>query len=180
MGAELVTLSVIGAMSAGEAMSDVSAAKSQKKALDQEAQQAHLQYLQRSASNMDTAQRLLDTQVAQASVRGVGVDSPSFSAIQTDTFNTFAKQQQNMDAEFDIFNQNISTQKKNVNNTLYSKLFGDAAQAAMMGYQVGKAPGPKGSSYLDNLFGQKKSTSGSSPIDFSKVTKDLLPKGLWG
>jgi len=73
---------------------------------------------------------MLSKQAAQLSARGVGFDSPSFNAIQRDTFNTGAKKSANLKTEEKLTEQALNIERKNVKTTLHAQLFGDAATFA--------------------------------------------------
>lgn len=109
---------------------EANAADEKLKALDLTKEQHVLAHQQKTLANFDTMEKLLQHQVAQATVRGVGLGSPSLEAIQRNTVNIAAKEQSNLDIEENIFEQNIATEKANVNNTLFAELFGDVASTA--------------------------------------------------
>lgn len=110
-------------------------ANEQEAAIKQQRKQVMLQYQQKSLSNLDTLQKVLDSQIAQATTRGISLDSPSLEAIQRNTLNVGARRQRNLDLEKSLVDQNLSIETANVRRTLYTQLFGDIEQGLSMGYE---------------------------------------------
>jgi hypothetical protein len=136
MADPVTALYIIGAVSAGSAVvksqQQSVAAKEQIRALDLQAKQNTLAYQQKSVSNLDVTKRVLDRQIAQSTVRGIKPSlSPSFNALQRDTLNTAAKTERNSELEQNLMQQNIDIEKRNVKNTLYAQLFGNAADVGL-------------------------------------------------
>lgn len=130
---------VLGAIAAGayiaKELSSYKAEQSQIKQIDEQGKLTRLQYIQKTIANYDSIERLLATQEAQASVRGYSIDSPSFNAIQRNSFNTAARQQTNLDVEEDIHRKNTNYEKENVKDAFTASVFGDASTAAVQAYE---------------------------------------------
>ena len=92
--------------------------------------QRELQMTQKKASVYSQTEKVLDRQIAQATVRGVAMDSPSFNAIQRETLNIGSKNLQNIETEEEFNEYNIKAEKENVRDTLHARLFGEVAQTA--------------------------------------------------
>jgi hypothetical protein len=130
----IAAFSIAGGAEIGKMFFESNAAKEQKKALELESKESELQYQQKLLANYDTMQKVLDAQLAQASARGVSLASPSFNAIQRQTFNVGAKQARNLQLEESISQANIEAEKYNVKQSLHAQLFGDVATLASEGY----------------------------------------------
>lgn len=106
-------------------------AESKEAALDLQAKQNILTFQQKQLSTLDSVSKVLDRQEAQATVRGIDTSmSPSFNAIQRETLNVGAKEEQNINTESSLMERNVDIEKQNVKNTLYGQLFGDVASTA--------------------------------------------------
>lgn len=105
-------------------------ARSQTVVLDQQSQMQQLQYLQKSNSRLDQIEKLLDTQEAVETTKGVSLSSPSFLAIQRNTLNTGAKELENLKTEEQLRKENIENKRRNINNSLFASIFGDVSDAA--------------------------------------------------
>lgn len=134
MGIETAMI-VMAAVSAGASVAkigfDVKAAESAENALNLQAKQATIQYQQKTLSNLDTMEKVLDAQAAALTTRGVAFSSPSFNAIQRATLNIGAKKGQNIATEESLAQENIRIEKENVRSHLWASIFGDVSQAAM-------------------------------------------------
>ena len=132
MGDPVTTMGVmvaVGATSgAGKAYFQRKSELSQLDALDLKREQTELQYQQKTLSNFELTNKILDSQISEASARGISMYSPSLEAIQRSTLNTGAKNQKNFDTEESIFERNIKIEKRNVRDTFVGQLFGDAAK----------------------------------------------------
>jgi hypothetical protein len=128
-----ITLMVIASTAAtvGKAVFQSQAAEERKQSINLQAEQELLQYQQRTLSNYDVLQKVLATQEAQATTRGVKLGGGSFEAIQRNTFNVAGRKQENIEAEHNIFQHNVKAERMNVNNTLFGQLFGDVAEETM-------------------------------------------------
>lgn len=93
--------------------------------IDTQAKYTRLQYIQKSEANYDNIQKILATQTAQATVRGITLNSPSFNAIQRNTYNTFAKTQRNDDTYENISQLNDKIEKQQALDAFHSQIFGD-------------------------------------------------------
>lgn len=125
--AGLVILATAAAMEVGKGVMEVQAAKAQENALDLQAKQNEMQYQQKTLSNLDSLDKVIQHQTAQMTTRGVAFSSPSFNAIQRNTENVAAREQRNLNTQKSILDANIDIEKRNVKNSLYGQLFGDAA-----------------------------------------------------
>lgn len=128
--AAIVLTAVAAGATVGKMGAEVSAANDKERALDLQAKEQTLQYQQKTLSNYDVLQKVLDAQTAQMTTRGVAFSSPSFNAIQRATMNIGSKKQSNLDTENTIAEENIDIEKENVRNTLYAQLFGDVSNLA--------------------------------------------------
>ena len=104
-----------------------------------------IQLTQKKTSIYSETQKVLQRQIAQSTTRGIGLDSPSFNAIQRDTINVGAKNSQNANLESEFAKYNAAAERENVRISTHAKLFGDAAQLgmsfAMLQGQQPKCPG---------------------------------------
>jgi hypothetical protein len=89
--------------------------------------QRNLQISQKKLSMYDETKKVLSRQIAQATVRGVGLDSPSLNAIQRETFNISSKGFQNIETTSELMDFSTEQEKENVRMTTHAKLFGEAA-----------------------------------------------------
>lgn len=129
--ASLLILATAAAMEVGEGVMQVQAAEGKEKQLDLQAKQNELQYQQKTLSNLDNLNKVIQRQTAQMTTRDVAFSSPSFNAVQRDTENIAARQQKNLDIENKLSNTAIDIEKRNVRNSLYSQLFGDVASLGL-------------------------------------------------
>jgi hypothetical protein len=132
---------VEGGAEIGKAFAQNEAAEARTHALELESKQIKLQTQQKTLNNYAVMEKVLAAQEAAQTIRGTSFSSPSFNAIQRDTFNTGVKRQKNINLEGDIAEENIDIEKRNVRNTLFAQLFGDVAETAPLAYQmVNKMP----------------------------------------
>lgn len=129
--ASLLILATAAAMEVGKGVMEIQAAKAQENALDLQAKQNELQYQQKTLSNLDSLDKVIQHQTAQMTTRGVAFSSPSFNAVQRNTENIAARQQKNLDIQKTFLDANVDIEKRNVNNTLYGQLFSDTANTLM-------------------------------------------------
>jgi len=129
--ASLLILATAAAMEVGEGVMQVQAAEFQEKQLDLQAKQNELQYQQKTLSNLDNLNKVIQQQTVQMTTRGVAFSSPSFNAVQRNTENIAARQQKNLDTEKRLSDTAIDIEKHNVRNSLYSQLFGDVASLGL-------------------------------------------------
>lgn len=113
------------------------AASEKQNALAMKSQLQLLQYQQKKLSTYDLLQNTLANQTAQATVRGVSLDSSSFNAIQRNTMNVGSRMLGNEEIENDLLQRNSKFESANVQKTLYAQLFGDAAE---LGYAAVSSP----------------------------------------
>jgi hypothetical protein len=141
MGIEVAALVIAGVATAGKMGSEIAAANKAQEALDLKASQTRLQTQEKTLQNFDVMEKVLKAQEAHMTTTGTAFSSPSFNAIQANTFNIGAKEQKNIDITGELEEQNIKNQKENVKNNLYAQLFGDVASAAASAYSYSaKAP----------------------------------------
>lgn len=149
MGLEVAALVMGGifvASEVGKSDEEIKAANSEEQALDLQAKQTALQTQQKTLSNYDVLQKVIDAQIAHETVTGTAFSSPSFNAIQRNTLNIGSKTQKNTDIEGDLEQANIEIEKKNVKSKLYAQLFGNAADTSMEAFSVAsKMPTMQGS-----------------------------------
>lgn len=132
---------VAGTAEAGKAIFQTKASSAKEDALALQAKQQRLQYQQKKISNLDMLDKITQEQIAQATVRGYTLDSPSFNAIERNTFNVAARQSKILDTEESILDRNNAIERANVKRTLYAQLFGDVLDTAKMGADLyGKMP----------------------------------------
>jgi hypothetical protein len=132
---------IAGAAEGGKALMQSRAADAAEAALELKAKENQVQYQQKTLSNLDMLDKITAQQIAQATVRGFSLDSPSFNAIQRNTFNVSSREQKNLEAEKSILDANNEIEKANVKRTLYAQLFGDVTEMASMGASIyGKMP----------------------------------------
>ena len=122
-----------------QAISQSAAAEEKLASLDLMHEENVLRHQQKTLSNFDTTQKVLDAQIAQATVRGVGLGSSSLEAIQRNTFNISSRRQSNLDIEESILDKNLLAEKENVKNTLFAELFGDVASGAADFFKAGNS-----------------------------------------
>lgn len=137
MVAPVVGLAILAGIDlASKAYAQSQQASARDEALTLQGQQLQIQYQQKSLSNLATMQKVLDAQIAQATVRGYGLDSPSFGAIQANTLNIGARTQSNLELEKTLVDQNLDIERHNVRSALYAQLFGDVADTGYKFYNV--------------------------------------------
>lgn len=133
MGIEVAAI-ILGGISAaskiGQYSQQKSAAHAREAALDMEAEQQQIVYQQKTLSNIDAMQKVLQSQEAAMTTKGVSFASPSYNAAQRAVLNIGAKEQSNLDIEEDISELNIKREKENVKRSLHAQLFGDIADVA--------------------------------------------------
>lgn len=139
--ADPVTAMVViaGVSAAGKGLAQTASASSDMKALQLQREQNMISYQQKTLANLDMTKKIVDADSAEASVRGVGLNSPSLTAIQTNAFNVGAKNQSNLDIEQSLFEKNLKIEKENVRNTLWGNIFGDAAGIGSDAFMASKA-----------------------------------------
>lgn len=96
-----------------------------------QAKQKELQLTQKKSSVYDNTQKVLNRQIAQATTRGIGMNSPSFNAIQRNTLNMSSKQFDNLNTELELTEYSAAAEKENARNTAHAQLFGQTASMAM-------------------------------------------------
>ncbi len=140
---------IAGVGAAGKAvgaMYKMDAADSAIEGLEMQSRQQTLHYQQKTLNNYDITQKVLDRQIAQATVKGVGMGSASLNAIQRNTLNISAKEGMNLDIEEALGKSNIDIEKANVRRSLASSLFGDIFETGMSFAKIGEKMPSKSSS----------------------------------
>lgn len=123
----MALMAVAGVATIGKMAMESRAASAQDSALDLQAKQNEIQYNQKTLSNIDTMQKIMAAQEAALSTRGVAFSSPSFNALQRETFNTSGREQAVLDTQEAIAQSNVDIEKKMVKDRLRASLFGDVA-----------------------------------------------------
>lgn len=144
MGLETAAI-VMGAISVasevGKSGAEIAAANEKQQALDLQGKQLQLQTQQKTLSNYDVMEKVIQAQEAHMTTTGAAFSSPSFNAIQRQTLNITSKKQKNINVEDELAQNNLETEKKNVRTSLYAQLFGNVAETANAGYNIyNKAP----------------------------------------
>lgn len=135
MGAEAMIALTATAMvaegvgTAKKMTAEQSAAQARLNTLELQSKQSTIKHQQEVLSNYDILEKTISTQVAQASSKGVGLGSLSFEALERDTMNKAAQEENNLDIEESLFQQGINIEKNNVKKTLNATLFGDIASS---------------------------------------------------
>ena len=93
--------------------------------------QRELQLTQKKSSVYSATEKVLDRQIAQSTVRGTTLDSPSFNAIQRETMNISSRNLANIQTEEEFNEYNLNAEGENVRRTTHAKLFGDTASLGM-------------------------------------------------
>jgi hypothetical protein len=131
MGLEVAALCIAGVAigaTEGKMFFEYKAASEKENALDLQAKQMAIQTQQKTLANYDLLEKVVDAQIAHMTTTGTAFSSPSFNAIQRNTFNIVSKKQKNVDLEGELAQENIKIEKRNVRNSLYAQLFGDVVQ----------------------------------------------------
>jgi hypothetical protein len=136
-----VALAVIGGAQAAKGLFQINASNERTRAIELEASQRRLQYQQKTLANYDLTNKILDSQIVQASARGVALSSPSLEATQRNTTNIAARSAKNLEIEEDIFERNVKNEKKNVQRSLIAQLLGDVTEFSDQAIGVKKAFG---------------------------------------
>ena len=139
MGLETVAIVLGGvavASEVGAASEQSKAATAETQALDLQSKEMALQTQQKTLSNYDVMEKVLDAQTAHMTTTGTAFSSPSFNAIQRNTLNIAGKQQKNTEIEGELEQENIDVEKQNVQSKLYAELFGDVAQGASAAFSM--------------------------------------------
>jgi hypothetical protein len=134
MGIEVAALVMAGvsvASEVGKSVAETEAAKQKEQAIDLQGKQLQLQTQQKTLSNYDVMEKVLDAQTAHMTTTGAAFSSPSFNAIQRETLNITARKQKNIATESELAQENLDIEKQNVKTSLYAQLFGNAADTAM-------------------------------------------------
>ena len=134
------TLAGVGvAATAGKMVSEVASAQATMKGLELQRKQAEVQYQQKTLANYDLMEKVLDAQKASAGAKGFALTSPSFNAIQRETYNAGTREQKNIEIEKNLMQANIAVEKENVKKSLFSSLFGDVLGLASIGSSLFKS-----------------------------------------
>lgn len=126
-----MTPEILAAMSvaakAMQAGSQMSAAAHQRKAIEMQQKEKHLQLDQQRLSLYGNIEKTLATQSAQATVKGISAASPSVNAIQRETLSIGSENFQNIKTQKELVDYNADIQKQNVDDKLTASLVGDVA-----------------------------------------------------
>jgi hypothetical protein len=134
------TLAGVGAAATvGKMAAESSAAQATLKGLELQRKQSEVQYQQKTLANYDLMEKVLDAQKASAGVKGFALSSPSFNAIQRETYNVGTREQKNIEIEKNLAQANIAVEKENVKKSLFSSLFGDVLGLASIGQSLFKS-----------------------------------------
>lgn len=126
----IIALVALAGLEAGKAIMQSSAAHSKQEQINLQMQENHLQYQQKTLQNYDLLQKVLASQTAAATVRGVALNSPSLAAIAQNNYNIGMRSAKNLELEEGLLEENAKIEKGNVRKSLYAQLFGDAAEVA--------------------------------------------------
>ena len=141
MGIETAILLVAIGSAAGKSYNDVKAANANEAALELQGKEQQLQTQQKTLANYDVMEKAIAAQVAHMTTTGTAFSSPSFNAIQRDTYNSGAKAGKNIKLMGELQQANLEIEKENVKTQLYAQLFGNAASAASSTVSIyGKQP----------------------------------------
>lgn len=138
----------LGAISTVAQMGEtVSAADAAKKSLALQHNEKTLELEQERQQTIGKIRDVTAAQEAQATVRGFDFSSPSFNAIQRDTYNKGGTDLKNLTTQGSIMDASYKIEKQNINKTMWAKLFGQAASggtsiAILQGLKPAKPPVP--------------------------------------
>lgn len=107
------------------------AERAQMEQINLQSKQRQLQLTQKKTSIYDQTLKVLQRQTAQATTRGIGMDSPSFNAIQRQTLNLSSENLQNVNTQQELLDYSAKAERESARNTMYAKLFGQAGSMAM-------------------------------------------------
>lgn len=127
----------------GKANYQNQAAQSQLSALKLQKKQSELEYSQKSLSNAEVVDSVLNKQLAEAADRGYDLSSSSFLAIQKSAIGKGEKEQKNLDIGYGMDTFNNMVEKSNVKNKLTADLFADITDTAFMGADIWDTFGKK-------------------------------------
>lgn len=128
----MAELSIIGLIAGviGKTIFGFDAASAQNAALDTRKKENILAAEDQTIQRQESLKKMLGAQVAQTAASGIEISSASLQAIQVDTFNTFAEDQELANLQLDITNENIDQQERNNSEQAwisgFSNLFGAA------------------------------------------------------
>ena len=128
--AAIVMATIAAGAEVGKSAFEIKAANAKEDALDLQGKELQIQTQQKTLANYSVMEKVLDAQIAHQTTTGTAFSSPSFNAIQRDTFNIGAKKQRNIELEGELEQENIAVEKQNVRNSLYAQLFGNAGEVA--------------------------------------------------
>jgi len=127
----IALLALAGIAEGVKAVFQINAEDSREEQINLQTELQTVQYQQKKLNTYDTMQRVLATQTAQATVRGVSLGSPSFNAIQRHTYDLGAKELQNQETELSFVQRNAQIEKSAARSSLYASLFGDVAEIGL-------------------------------------------------
>ena len=132
----VTALAVMAGAAVGKAAFQVGAEHDKLEAIDLQRKQKRLEHQQKTLANYDLTERVLGSQLAEATTRGVALSSPSFEAIQRNTANVGSERQKNLNIEESIFERNAKIEKQNVKDSLFAQLFGDVTEIGLTAANV--------------------------------------------
>lgn len=112
--------------------------------------------------------KVLSAQVAQSAASGIAPTSGSFKAIQIDTINKFAEDQEMTGLQLDVENENLEQQQRNNNNEALIKTFGNLFAGAEFAARIPDIDEDAGKF---QVFGPSSTLSGS----FTEKTTSNFP-----
>lgn len=105
-------------------------ADAQNQALAAQQAENRLAAADQTIQRQESLKKMLGAQIAQSAASGIEISSGSLQAIQIDTFNKFAEDQELANLELDIAGENIAQQQRNNSEQAmisgFSNLFGAA------------------------------------------------------
>ena len=129
--AAIAIMAISATAKAGQSAFEAASASEKRQALDLQAKALELETQQKTLGNYDVMEKVIAAQQAHMTTTGAAFSSPSFNAIQRHTVNTAAKQAKNIEIEGELAQRNLEYEKKNVKNTLFAQLFGNASELGM-------------------------------------------------
>jgi len=142
IGAE--TAIILGA-TAVKSGAELFGASEEEQALETRKAQEQLQAQQITNQRERKLEEITSTQEATEAARGVALSSPSFSAIQNDTFDQFAEDQRARNTQLLFQEANIDQEESNLKVKAFAAIAGnifDAAKGSFTKTSTSKAPGP--------------------------------------
>ena len=102
------------------------------KALSLQEKETTVQYQQKTLANYNRMQQYLSAQTAEAVTRGVGFNSASFNAIQRNTVNVTAREQKNLDVDYQIAKSTFAAKREAANEQFWGGTTSDILNVGSM------------------------------------------------